>query len=59
MFILDMKKHEGLLINSGKHNTGIGCLYINKLEDVDLKVLEELIEAGRTKIILLINKALK
>ncbi|MEL6204638.1 MAG: DUF1801 domain-containing protein [Pseudomonadota bacterium] len=30
----------------GKHSTGVSCLYIKKLEDVDLKVLEELIRAG-------------
>lgn len=27
----------------GKYKTGKGCLYINKLEDVDIKVLNELI----------------
>jgi hypothetical protein len=27
----------------GKYKTGKGCLYINKLADVDLKVLNELI----------------
>ena len=27
----------------GKYKTGKGCLYINKLEDVDLQVLNELI----------------
>ena len=27
----------------GKYKTGKGCLYINKLQDVDLKVLDELI----------------
>jgi uncharacterized protein DUF1801 len=27
----------------GKYKTGKGCLYINKLEDVDIKVLRELI----------------
>ena len=27
----------------GKYKTGKGCLYINKLEDVDVKVLDELI----------------
>ena len=27
----------------GKYKTGKGCLYINKLEDVDTKVLNELI----------------
>lgn len=27
----------------GKHSTGSSCLYIKRLEDVDLAVLEELI----------------
>ncbi len=30
----------------GKHKTGAGCLYINKLADVDLGVLEELMVAA-------------
>jgi hypothetical protein len=30
----------------GKHKTGVGCLYINKLEDVDLKVLEKMINTS-------------
>jgi hypothetical protein len=41
--IFDMKKNEATLNNLGKHKTGVGCLYINKLSDVDVKVLEELI----------------
>ena len=32
-----------LLEKLGKHKTSTGCLYINKLEDVDLVVLEKLI----------------
>ncbi len=28
----------------GKHKTGVGCLYVNKLEDIDLTVLESLIK---------------
>ncbi len=32
-----------LLEKLGKHKTGGGCLYINKLADVDLKVLKEII----------------
>jgi len=35
--------HPELLKKLGKHNTGQGCLYINKLEEVDKKVLRELI----------------
>lgn len=34
---------SGLLKNLGKYKTGKGCLYINKLEDVDTKVLKELV----------------
>ncbi len=34
---------EGLMKKLGKHSTGKGCLYINKLEDVDMKVLKEII----------------
>ena len=30
----------------GKHGTGKGCLYINKLADVDLGVLDELVSAA-------------
>lgn len=43
---MDIKKHEDALNRLGKHKTGVGCLYINKLEDVDLAVLEELVEAS-------------
>lgn len=35
-----------LLKDLGKHTTSVGCLYINKLEDVDVKVLEKLIAAS-------------
>lgn len=37
-----------LLADLGKHRVGKGCLYINKLEDVDLGVLRELIRRGWT-----------
>ncbi|WP_366525761.1 DUF1801 domain-containing protein [Planktotalea sp.] len=30
----------------GKHKLGKSCLYVNKLSDIDLNVLEELITAG-------------
>lgn len=36
--VFDMKAHAAALKKLGKHKTGTGCLYINKLEDVDLKV---------------------
>jgi len=43
---MDIKKFSDTLNRLGKHKTGVGCLYINKLEDVDTAVLQELIEAG-------------
>ena len=35
-----------LLGSLGKHKTGAGCLYVNKLDDVDEAVLAELIRIG-------------
>jgi len=32
-----------LLKKLGKHKTSVGCLYINKLDDVDKEVLKELV----------------
>ena len=37
---------SGILARLGKHKIGKSCLYINKLADIDLDVLEELIRAG-------------
>lgn len=38
-----LEKHKDILKRLGKFKTGKGCLYINKLEDVDMKVLKELL----------------
>lgn len=35
---------DTLLARLGKHKTGAACLYVNKLADVDLAVLERLVE---------------
>ncbi len=35
---------ESLLSRLGKHRTGKSCLYVKRLENVDLKVLEELVQ---------------
>lgn len=43
---LDIQRHADALNKLGKHKTGVGCLYINKLEDVDIKVLEKMIAAA-------------
>ena len=38
------------LSHLGKHSSGVGCLYVNKLADIDLAVLEEMIrDAWETK----------
>ncbi len=44
-----IKEHEAALKKLGKHKTGVGCLYINKLEEVDLKVLKGMIETSLEK----------
>lgn len=41
-----VQKQGALLKKLGKHKTGKGCLYINKLEEVDLSVLKEIIKLG-------------
>lgn len=46
---LDIRQHAEVLSKLGKHKTGVGCLYINKLEDVDIKILEKMIEAAAVK----------
>ena len=36
--------YDGLLGKLGKHKTGKSCLYVNKLEDVDMDTLRELVD---------------
>lgn len=43
---VDIKEHAAALKKLGKHKTGVGCLYINKLEDIDMKVLKGMIDAS-------------
>jgi hypothetical protein len=38
------KKYDDLLKKLGKYKTGGGCLYINKLSDIDTKVLQEIFD---------------
>ncbi len=40
------KKFAAALPKLGKYKTGVGCLYINKLEDIDLKVLKGMIDTS-------------
>lgn len=43
---IGIKEHAAALEKLGKHKTGVGCLYINKLEDIDLNVLKGMIEVS-------------
>jgi hypothetical protein len=38
------ERYDELMQSLGKHKTGKSCLYINKLEDVDMDVLAELVK---------------
>ena len=45
LYIMDGFDHyDALLAKLGNYKTGKACLYINKLDDVDMQVLKELIE---------------
>lgn len=44
-----IQEHSAALKKLGKHKTGVGCLYINKLEDVDLNVLQGIIKTSLSK----------
>jgi hypothetical protein len=43
---VSMGEHNAALERLGKHKTAGGCIYINKLQDVDLDVLKEMIETS-------------
>lgn len=44
----DAEKYSEIRNHLGKHEVSKACLYINKLADVDLDVLKELIQAAYT-----------
>lgn len=44
--VMNIKEHAARLEKLGKHKTGVGCLYINKLADINVNVLKEMIEAS-------------
>ena len=37
------KNYQDLMNRLGKHKTSVSCIYFNKLEDIDLKVLKQII----------------
>ena len=45
----NMQYHAAALKKLGKHKTGGGCLYINKLADIDIKVLKEIFNTSLEK----------
>ena len=47
--MINQKDHAAMLKKLGKYKTNGGCIYINKLEDIDRKVLEELINLSVKK----------
>lgn len=38
------KRHDELMKKLGKYRTGKSCLYVKKLDDIDIEVLRELVE---------------
>lgn len=44
--VFDINQYADTLNRLGKYKTGAGCLYINKLADIDIEVLKELIKAA-------------
>lgn len=48
----DLERYAHILNKLGKYKNGKGCLYINKLDDVDEAVLFELIETSTRELLL-------
>lgn len=44
------KEKESLLAKLGKHKASVGCVYIKKLADIDIKVLRKLVDASSKEI---------
>lgn len=49
LHLMDLQSQAELMKKLGKYKTGVGCLYINKLADVDMAVLEKMINAAAKK----------
>ena len=45
LYIMDgFSQHDEILTRLGKYTTGKSCLYVKKLEDIDMPTLKELVE---------------
>ena len=49
IYLMNIAAHAAALNKLGKHKTSGGCLYINKMEDVDTKILQEVINSAVNK----------
>ncbi|MBK7667289.1 MAG: DUF1801 domain-containing protein [Sphingobacteriaceae bacterium] len=49
LYVSGAVENQATLKKLGKYKTGKGCLYINKLEEVDMSVLKEIIKKGAAK----------
>ena len=54
-FMAGVEKHPDLLEKIGKYKTGKSCFYIKKLDDVDGKVLKEMMKANLAELKRLYN----
>jgi len=51
VYLMNVNAHANALEKLGKHKAGGGCLYINKLSDVDVNVLKGMIDtAAKTEV---------
>ena len=46
LYVGGFPEYEALLARLGKHKTSKACLYLNKLADVDMGVLEEIVRCS-------------
>ncbi|MBC7934180.1 MAG: DUF1801 domain-containing protein [Rhizobacter sp.] len=46
LHLVDLNRHAAILPKLGKYKKGAGCLYIIKLEDIDINILEQMIIAA-------------
>ena len=46
LYFAEFEKREKLLEKLGKHKSGKACVYVKKLEDINLTILEELTKAS-------------
>ena len=46
LHLVDLRPHADAMKELGKFKIGAGCVYINKLEDIDLEILKKMIIAA-------------